>query len=201
MTSIANRYPDFSQLDGEGKLAEAVPMERVEDQKLAAFEEGYQAGWTDAEKNFADEQKKLGEEFLLTLQDLSFTYEEASIQLNRRLKPLFKKIMTSLLPATTEAAFSAHIVEQLAELSRSQMGSEISLRVSESNLVKLEGLLSDTDTTTPVVITSDTALSTNQMFVSVDSLERQIDLDAVCDEITKAMSAFNFHSQPERPDV
>ncbi|MEP1767138.1 MAG: hypothetical protein ABJJ53_10945 [Sulfitobacter sp.] len=201
MTSIAHRYTDFGPLDAEGKLIDPVPIERVEDEKLAAFEEGYQAGWTDAEKNFSDEQKDFGEEFLVTLQEQSFTYQEAVTRLNRGLKPLFEQIMTSLLPATVNAVFSAHIVEQLVQLAQTQMDAEISLRVSESNLFTLEELLEGADFTTPVVLSSDSALNAHQLFVSLDTQERQIDLDAVCNEITKAMNAFNFHSQTESPDV
>ncbi|MEQ6203047.1 hypothetical protein ABMC88_08310 [Sulfitobacter sp. HNIBRBA2951] len=201
MTSIAHRYADFSPFGAGGEPAEPVPVDRVEDQKLQAFEEGYQAGWTDAEKNHASEQKNMGEEMLHTLRDLSFTYEEALSRLNRGLKPLFGSLMDSLLPQTASAALRAHVIEQLVELAATQTNAEIQLKVSEANEPMFEDLLEEADLKLPVVLTSDPTLSPNQLFVSLEMVEREINLDAVCLEIKTAMAAFNFHSQTERPDA
>ncbi|WP_299414031.1 hypothetical protein [uncultured Sulfitobacter sp.] len=201
MTSIAHRYADFGPLDQNGQMADPVPLERVEDQKLAAFEEGYQAGWTDAEKNHAAEQKNIGEEFLHTLRDLSFTYQEALSRLNRGLKPMFEQMMTTLLPQTASAALRAHVIEQLVQLAATQTEAKIVLRVSESNVHMLEDLLEGVELKVPVSLTADSSLSPHQLFVTLDTLEREINLDGVCQEITKAMNAFNFHSQTEHPDA
>lgn len=201
MTSIAHRYADFSPFSADGQLVDPIPLEKVEDQKLQAFEEGYQAGWTDAEKNQAAEQKNLGEEFLHTLRDLSFTYQEAVSRLNRGLKPLFEQMVSALLPKTASAALRAHVIEQLAQMAATQMEAEIKLRVSEANLEMLEDLLEDADLKIPVALTADSTLSPHQLFVTLDTLEREINLDAVCQEITQAMNAFNFHSQTENPDA
>lgn len=201
MTSIAHRYADFSPFGPDGETAEAVPLDRVEDQKLQAFEEGYQAGWTDAEKNHAVEQKNTGDELLHTLRDMSFTYQEALERLNRGLKPMFEQILTSLLPKTSSAALRAHVIEQLVELASIQTSAAIMLRVGESNLPFFEDLLEGVELKLPVTLISDPSLSPNQMFVTLDMLEREINLDAVCGEITTAMNAFNFHSQTEHPNA
>lgn len=201
MTSIAHRYADFGPLGADGEIAELVPLDRVEDQKLAAFEEGYQAGWTDAEKNHASEQKNISEDFLRTLQDQSSTHQEALSRLNRGLKPMFEQMISVLLPQTVSAALRAHVIEQLTQLAATQTNAQITLRVSESNLLMLEELMEDVELKTPVSITSDPKLSTHQLFVMLDTIEREINLDAVSQEITKAMNAFNFHSQTEQPDA
>lgn len=201
MTSIAHRYADFGGLDFNGAPADPVPKDRVEDEKLAAFEEGYQAGWTDAEKNHETEQKNIGEEVLHTLRDMSFTYQEALTRLNRGLKPLFEQMMNSLLPKTASAALRAHVVEQLVQLAATQTRTQITLRVSEINLFMFEDLLEDADLKLPVVVDADPALSPLQMFLTLDSVEREVNLDQVCEEIVTAMNAFNFHSQTENPDA
>ncbi|MCX7565769.1 hypothetical protein OS189_05395 [Sulfitobacter sp. F26169L] len=200
MTSIAHRYADFSPFEIDGQPANPVPPERVEDQKLQAFEEGYQAGWTDAEKNHTSEQKNIGGEFLHTLQDLSFTYQEALARLNRGLRPMFEQMIATLLPQTTNAALRAHVIEQLTELAATQTSAQITLRISDSNLPMLEDLLEDVELKLPVLLAPDRSLSPNQLFVSLDTLEREVNLDAVCQEIISAMNAFNFHSQTERPN-
>lgn len=201
MTSISHRYADFSPLDSDGQISESVPIDRVEDQKLQSFEEGYQAGWTDAEKNHAAEHKNIAEEILHTLQDMSFTYDEALARLNRGLKPMFEQMMTTLLPQTASAALRAHVIEQLVELAATQTQAKIVLRVSEMDLPMLEDLLEGVELKLPVSVTADPTLSAHQLFVALDSLEREINLDDVCQEIKAAMNAFNFHSQTERPDA
>lgn len=201
MTSISHRYADFSPLGEDGEIADPVPLERVEDQKLEAFEEGYQAGWTDAEKNHATEQKNIGEEFLHTLRDLSFTYQEALSRLNRGLKPLFEQVIGTLLPQTASAALRGHVIEQLLQLAGTQTDAQITLRVSESSLPMLEELMEGVELKMRVSLTPDKSLSPHQLFVTLDTLEREINLDVVCQEITKAMNAFNFHSQTEQPDA
>lgn len=201
MTSISHRYAEFSPYDPDSPEASAIPLERVEDQKLAAFEEGYQAGWTDAEKNHETEQKNIGEELVHILRDLSFTYQEALSRLNRGLKPMFEQMISTLLPQTASAALRAHVIEQLVDLAATQTSAQISLRVSEMNLPMLEGLIEGVELKLPVALTSDQSLSPNQLFVSLDTIEREINLDEVCNEITTAMNAFNFHTQPERHDV
>lgn len=201
MTSISHRYADFGPYGPEGEPAEPIPRDKVEDQKLQAFEEGYQAGWSDAEKNFVTEQKNIGEELLHTLRDLSFTYQEALSQLNRGLKPMFGHLMDTLLPQTASAALRAHVIEQLVSLAATQTNAEILLRVSEPNIPMFEDLLEGAELKLPVVLTADKSLTTNQLFVSLEAVEREVNLDAVCHEIQTAMAAFNFHSQTERPDA
>lgn len=200
MTSISHRYADFSFLDPDGGQSDPVPLERVEDQKLQSFEEGYQAGWTDAEKNFETEQKNVTEEILHCLRDLSFTYQEALTCLNRGLHPMFEQMMTALLPRTASAALRAHVIEQLVELAGTQTSGQITLRVSENDLPMLEDILDGVELKLPVSIAADKTLHMHQLFVALDLVEREINLDAVCQEIVTAMNAFNFHSQSERPN-
>jgi flagellar biosynthesis/type III secretory pathway protein FliH len=201
MTSIAHRYADFSPFGPDGSIADPFPLERVEDQKLQAFEEGYQAGWTDAETNHAAEQKDIANEILHTLRDLSFTYHEALTRLNRGLKPMFEQIMNTLLPRTTNALLRAHVVEQLIQLAATQTDAQIRLRVSETTLAMFEDLLDGVDLNLTISLETDATLSTNQLFIALDTAEHEINLDAVCEEITTAMNAFNFHSQPEHTDA
>lgn len=200
MTSIAHRYADFSSLDPNGEQPDPVSVERVEDQKLQSFEEGYQAGWTDAEKNNEAEQKNVTDEILHTLRDMSFTYEEALTRLNRGLHPMFEQMITTLLPQTATAALRAHVIEQLVEMAEMQANAQITLRVSETDLPMLEELINDVVLKLPVSLTTDETLLPHQLFVSIDTVEREVNLDAVCREIVAAMQAFNFHSQPERSD-
>jgi len=114
---------------------------------------------------------------------------------------MFEQITGNALAANTSVALRAHVIEQLLELSATQTNAEVCIRVSEQSVSMLEQLLDGVDLNMPVVLTSDSKLSPNQLFVSLDTVEREINLDTVCKEITTAMNAFNFHSQTERPDA
>ncbi len=197
MTSISHRYADFSPFGPDGELIDSVPLERVEDQKLEAFEEGYQAGWTDAERNHESEHKNVAEEILNTLRDLSFTYEEAVAQVNRGLKPMFEQVIKALLPPVATAGFRAHVIRQLVDLSEKQTETRVTIRVSDRDFSTIEEILEQGNFKLPVSVVEDSTLTLHQLFVSIDNSEREINLSAVCDEITAAMTAFNFHSERE----
>ncbi|MBB3992382.1 hypothetical protein GGR95_000001, partial [Sulfitobacter undariae] len=64
-----------------------------------------------------------------------------------------------------------------------------------------EDLLEGIELNPPVSVISDPTLSPNQLFVSLDILEREVNLDAVCEEIRTAMEAFTFHTQQEHLDA
>ncbi|MBB3993998.1 flagellar assembly protein FliH [Sulfitobacter undariae] len=138
MISISHRYADFSSLGPDGAPEDLIPLEKAEDQKVHAFEEGYQAGWADADKNHAIEQKSIDGEFLHSLRDLSFTYQEALSRITRSLNSLFGQMMTTLLPQTVNVSMRAQIIEQLVALAASQTSGSISIRVSDSHLHLLE---------------------------------------------------------------
>ncbi len=198
MNSIAHRYADFSALGSGGEDDVVAPSEHLEEQKLQAFEEGYQAGWTDAEKNYAEEQKNLGAEIVHTLHDLAFTYQEALAQLNRGLKPMFDQMMTTLLPKTTALTLRAHVVEQLMQIAGTQTVGQIGLRVSETDLPMFEDLLEKMEPHLAISLSVDEKLTANQVFLQLETLEREINLDAVSAKIIEAMKAFNYHNQTEQ---
>ncbi|WP_299562799.1 hypothetical protein [uncultured Sulfitobacter sp.] len=198
MSSIAHRYADFSSLGPDGSGEGVVATDHSEEQKLQAFEEGYQAGWTDAEKNHTEERKSLGAEIVHTLHDLAFTYQEALSRLNKGLKPMFEQMMTTLLPQTAAPMLRAHVVEQLMQIAGTQTAGIIGLRVSEEDFALFEDLLDEVEPHLAVSLRADETLTANQVFLQLETLEREINLDAVQTEIIAAMNAFNFQNHAEK---
>ncbi|QUJ76308.1 hypothetical protein KDD17_15635 [Sulfitobacter albidus] len=196
MSSVAHLYPDLGSLIPDGAEADIV-IEEIQDEKLRAYEEGYQAGWTDAEKNVTEEQARVGAEFVHTLQDLSFTYHEALARLNRGLRPMFEQMVSTLLPRSVGPALQAHLVSELLTLTQTQTEGQVVLKVSDSDLMTIETLLEDAELKMPVSVEAEPGLAPNQLMLSLDTVEREINLDSVTQEIAAALSAFNFHAQTE----
>ena len=197
MTSISHLYTDFGPTGGDFEEGELISTEEVQDEKLKAYEEGYQAGWTDAEKNVAAEQNGVGAELVHTLQDLAFTYHEALARLNRGLKPMFEQMISALLPRMLPPALRAHVVAELMRIAKTQSDAQIVLRVSDSDLMTIEDLLSEVEPHLDVTVRADAALTPNQLFLELELQEREINLEKVSQEIATALNAFNFHSQSE----
>lgn len=197
MNSISHLYTDFGPAEGDFEAGELVSTDEVQDEKLKAFEEGYQAGWTDAEKNVAAEQNGVGAELVHTLQDLAFTYHEAVARLNRGLKPMFEQMIGTLLPRILPAALRAHVVAELMSIAKTQSDAQIVLRVSDSDLMTIEDLLNEVNPHLDVTVRADAALKPNQLLLELELHEREINLEQVSQEIVTALNAFNFHSQSE----
>lgn len=197
MSSIAHRYTDFGNLILDPDDPDAVPPEAMQDEKLRAFDDGYQAGWTDAEKNVREEQVSIGTDFVHSLQDLAFTYQEALARLNRGLRPMFEQIIDKLIPEVLGPALRAHLVAELLRLTEGQTEGYVILRVSDSDLSTVEDLIADAELKLSVTIEPDYGLTQGQLLLSLETCEREINLDKIGQSIIAALTAFNFHSQSE----
>ena len=193
--SVSHRYRNF----GGGKRSVGTDAdntsEALEDQKLQAFEAGYQAGWDDAMKAKADEKDKLTTELGQNLIDMSFTYQEALLKLTVSLEPTMRQIVEKLLPEIVRTALSAHIFEQVQALLKSKMERPIEIVVSPQNVETVKNIVGP-KLKEPFKIVGEESLGDGQAFVRIGDDERQIDLDTLISEVAKAMTAF-FHESAQ----
>lgn len=197
--SVSHRYRNFGGGNRPSGTDSDNTSEAMEDQKLQAFEAGYQAGWDDATKAKADEKDKLTAEFGQNLLDMSFTYQEALSKLTVSLEPTMRQIIEKLLPETVKTALGAHIFEQIQTLLSSQMGKPIEIVVSPKNVETVKTIVG-TKLKEPFKIVGEDSLGDGQAFVRIGEDERQVDLDTVVSEVAKAMTAFFHESGQEQPN-
>ncbi|WP_390911628.1 hypothetical protein [Pseudosulfitobacter sp. SM2401] len=196
MMSLSHRYQEFGSKTVGVDAKPDLDMSEIEDEKLACFEAGFQAGWDDAVKAQCDSNTHISSDLAKNLQDTSFSYHEARSALIKSLRPLFSDITDTLLPAIARESLGAHVVEQLTDMSREALDQVIEVTIAPQNVEPIEQLLNNA-LPEPFVLISDQNLGEGQVFLRIGSNEREIDLEQVVSSIAAAMETFFQHAQED----
>lgn len=198
--SITHLLEDFG-----GPRMQAAPNipapdeEELETRRLAAFEEGYQAGWDDAVQAHTKDKLRITSDLAQNLLDMSFTYNEAYTHLFRDLRPLLKEIVDKLLPRTMRGVIGPRIVEELQKAATGNLSSEAHILVNPG-LVELVESLIEREESFPVSVRGDSRLAEGQAQLSLSDREVEINLDEIIAEISAALDAFTHDLQKEEPN-
>lgn len=185
--TIAHLLEDFSALaDGEPV---AITDVALEEEKLAAFEKGYQAGWDDSTKAASDEAGHISADFAQTLHDLSFTLHEAQAAALKALKPLLDQMIETVLPRLAQDSLGERVREILDGFLDGQAPAPVSLLTAPETAPALEALLEGQDHL-PVTVTPEPAMTEGQVRLRFGTTEREIDTAAVLSEISAAIDAY-----------
>jgi len=187
-------------LEDFGAYARGKPVSltdvSLEEQRLEAFEKGYQAGWDDSSKAAEDDTRRVSSDFAQNLQDLSFTYGEAYSAVLASLRPLLEQISTTILPELMRQTLGAQLVEQVHEMARDLGPQPIELVTAPANATTLESVLGD-DPAMPITVIEEPSLGEGQVFVRFGTHEREIDLSGVLATIGQTMTGFFDENQKE----
>ena len=197
--SVSHRYRNFGGVKASADENSEKSAEALEDQKLKAFEAGYQAGWDDATKAQSDAKEKVTTELGQNLLDMSFTYHEAISKLTVSLEPAMKGIIDKLLPEMVKPAIGMHILEQVQAVLKEQIDGPVEIVVRPDNIEVVQAIIQK-NLPEPFTIVGEDSLGEGQAFIRIGVNERQVDLDTVVVEVSKAMSAFFHESVSEATD-
>jgi len=185
--TIAHLLEDFSALtDGEPV---AITDVALEEEKLAAFEKGYQAGWDDSTKAASDEASHISADFAQSLQDLSFTLHEAQASALKALKPLLDQMVEAVLPKLAQDSLGETVREILDDFLDGQEPAPVSILTAPETAPTLEALIEGKDSP-PVSITAEPTMTEGQVRLRFGASEREIDTKAVLADISKAIEAY-----------
>ncbi|ABG29993.1 ABC transporter ATP-binding protein [Roseobacter denitrificans] len=196
--AVSHRYKNFADAKQTSPDKLNSNSEAVEDQKLQAFEAGYQAGWDDATKAQTDEKERITAELGQNLIDMKFTYQEALSELTVSIEPVMKAIVEKLFPEAMRAALSAHILDQVASMVDAKTDRSIEVVVSTGNVERVTNLIGSTSEQ-PMNVIAEPTLADGQAFVRLGETERQIDLNSLMEGVSKAIEAF-FHEAHRESD-
>lgn len=169
----------------------------LEETRLAAYEQGYTAGWEDAAAAQADDQSRIRVDLSRNLQALSFTYHEARAHVLRAAGPLFQEMTLKLLPGLAREALAPVVLETLMPLIEGMADAPVTIVLNPASRPAVEALL-DRSSGLPFTLQDEPTLGEGQVHLRLGDSETRIDLDRATAEITAAVRGFFDPVEKER---
>lgn len=176
------------------QAADGMPLPLVEataaeEAKVAAFEQGYSAGWDDAAAAQQGDQSRISADLARNLQSLSFTFQDARSHVLQAIRPLMLEMINRLLPEVAHEALAPTVLEALTPIADEMSDAPMTLVLNPAVRSQVEDLVSQA-TGLPMVIEEEPSLSEGQVYIRFGTAEAKVDLDRVTADIAAAVRAF-----------
>jgi flagellar biosynthesis/type III secretory pathway protein FliH len=184
---------------GEKPASATVVMQGtdLEEARLAAYEQGFTAGWDDATAAASDDQSRMRTELGRNMQALSFTFHEARTHVLRALAPLLEEMTGRLLPELARASLAPLVLETLMPLAETLSETPVTIVLNPAARPAVEALLEQA-TALPFVLRDEPTLGEGQVYLRLGDSETRLDLDRATAEITAAVRGFFELTHQER---
>ena len=183
------RLEVFEVTSEPARTTVVTDLSAMEEARLAAYEQGFTAGWDDATTAQADNQTRLGAEIARNLQELSFTYHEARVHVLRAIEPLLAQMAERVLPDMARAVLAPMIVETLKPMAEALADAPVVLVINPAARTAVEALIERTGAL-PVTIQTEPTLGEGQAHLRFGQSETRIDLDRAVNDIAAAVRGF-----------
>jgi flagellar assembly protein FliH len=180
---------------GDGAPRPLVEATAVEEAKVAAFEQGYSAGWDDAAAAQAGDQTSIKADLARNLQSLAFTFQDARSHVLQAIRPLILEMVNRLLPEVAREALAPTVLEALTPLADDLTEAPLTLVLNPAVRSAVEDLVTSA-TGLPMVIEEEPSLAEGQVYIRFGASETKVDLTQVTADIAAAVRAF-FIPKPE----
>ncbi|MGJ8582748.1 MAG: flagellar biosynthesis protein [Marinosulfonomonas sp.] len=160
----------------------------------AVFEAGYQAGWDDAVRAEAEDQKRIGAELAHNLQDLGFTFHEAKGQVLRSLEHLLIELSGQLLPKLVSDSAGHLIVENIMPFARQAAEAPAEIIIAPTARAALEPLIEQA-AAFPVTIIDEPSLGEGQVILRAGTIEQEIDFSEAFQKLSDAIQALYISNE------
>ncbi len=161
----------------------------IEETKLAAYEQGYKAGWDDAAAALAEDQTRIRADLARNLQQLSFTYQEARSHILKAVEPLLEEMVSRLLPETARETLAPLVLEKVMPMAEDLTDQPVSLVLNPAMRLPVETLIEQA-TGLPMQIEEEPTLPEGQVYIRLGTNEAKVDLTRVTAEIAAAVRGF-----------
>lgn len=176
LPGLADRLPESAQVE-------------VEEMRLAAYEQGYSAGWDDSVAAQSDEVARLRADLGRSLTEMSLSYRDARRHVLGTLEPLLHDMVTKVLPTIAHQTLGQIILEHLRPVAETMSAAPIIVTTAPSNRAVVEKLLA-AQTGLPITVREEPTLGDGQAFLKATGSEIRVDLDDVIVAIAGAVAAF-----------
>ncbi|MEX0282952.1 MAG: ABC transporter ATP-binding protein [Arenibacterium sp.] len=170
--------------------------EALEDFRLSAFEQGYSAGWEDCTSAQENERLRLSTSLTNSLEDLSFTYQEAINSLLLSIQPIFQQLIEKTLPEAMAQTKGHLILEQIMAMAKSATGEPIQIAVPTGTSSAVGKVLPEPKGLNLTVI-EDASLSADQADIRIGQTSVEIDGERLIAAFSEAIEAFFYQVQEE----
>ncbi|MBS0564636.1 MAG: flagellar biosynthesis protein [Proteobacteria bacterium] len=195
------RPPQLETFDqaGPGPAAADPDTARAEEQRLAAFDQGYRAGWDDAvaaqDREAADLRAGLGR----SLADMTLSHHDARRHLLAAIEPLFSEMVAKVLPMAARHSLGAMILDEIRPAAAALADAPVEVRTAPANRDLVERLLAGQTggpAGLPLRVLADDTLDESQAHIRVGEGESALDLGQTVAAIGAAVASF-FDSQQQ----
>lgn len=193
---ISHLLESFESSAATSEPVVAISEDRLEEQKLTAFESGYNAGWDDAIKSKEDDANRITHDLEKNLQQISFSYHEAHTMILNSLKPFLQEVVGKILPEIALSNFSSYLMLQFEKAAAGAMAHEAEIIVCPDNIEPLSRIL-EHEKFRNVSLKADPMLGEGQAYLRYQQSELQVDLDGVLAEIRGSIEGFFQKPEPE----
>ena len=169
-----------------------------EEAKLAAYEQGYKAGWEDAAAAQSEDQGLIRADLARNLQQLSFTFQEARSHVLKAVEPLLEEMVNRLLPEMARETLAPLVLEQVMPMAEELTDQPVTLVLNPAVHTAVEALLLQA-TGLPLTIKEEPTLPEGQVYIRLGSTEAKVDLTRVTKDIAAAVRGF-FSLSQETPN-
>lgn len=190
--SIAHLLHDFGALS-QGKPV-AITDVSLEEERLEAFEKGYQAGWDDCVKSQVEDGRRITADLVQNLQDIGFTYEEVHGEIMGAMQRLLLQITQTVLPPLSHAMLVPQVTEILHDLLETNGRQPVQLTAGPADLAILRRLSAEMPDLA-CTLTEDQTLASGQVLLRLGESERALDMPDVLLRIEHAVSGFFQQNQ------
>jgi flagellar assembly protein FliH len=181
----------------DGGVQPLVEVSAVEEAKIAAYEQGYSAGWEDASAAQQSDQGRIRADLARNLQSLSFTFQDARGHVLQAIRPLILEMTSRLLPEVAREALAPTVLDALMPLADQMADAPLTLVLNPAVRDRVEGLVTQA-TGLPMVIEEEPSLGEGQVYIRFGATETKVDLNRVTADITAAVRGF-FNLTAEDP--
>jgi len=177
------------EIPGAADHLAGMAESQAEEMRLAAYEQGYTAGWDDAIAAQTDEIARLRADLGRNLLDMSLSYQDARRHVLGALEPLLDEMIAKVLPAIARQTLAPIILEELRPAAENMAGAPLIVRTAPGNCAAVERLVA-TQTGLPVQVVAEPTLGEGQAYLKLADSEVRVDLDGVIAAIAAAVGAF-----------
>ncbi len=193
--SLSGLLEDFGTI-AHGRMLEISDVS-LEEEKLAAFEKGYQAGWEDSNAASNEARGSHSADLIDAFREISCSLKESQCDLMFQVKPLLDQIVSTFLPKIAQNTLGPKINEVVHEMLDAHGHQPIQIHCATEHVNELQNTLYECEGM-PISIAEDPQLKIGQVHVKFGGLEEQaIDFTSVIDGITEVIDTFFKANTPD----